>query len=139
MIDIWLKGFAVDGKLKPYDAKMHANLFDYYNNSQVEYCIRKERKKPSTNTHGYYRGVLIPFLLTQETFGGWNAIDLHKLFASLFLRDIQEKQIKDKVFLIEVTHSTSEISQAEMNRFITEVRNWLAVEHQIETPEPEKQ
>ncbi len=139
MIDIWLKGFAIDGKLKPYDAKMHANLFDYFNNSQVEYCIRKERKKPSTNTHGYYRGVLIPFLLKDEQFKGWNEIRLHRYFAVLLLKDIQEEHVKGKVFLVEYILSTAEITQERMNQFITELRILLSEEFLIETPEPEKQ
>ncbi len=139
MIEIWQPGFVKEQVLKPLDVKMHYNILEYHDNSQVEYCIRAIRKKPSINTHGYYRGVLIPFLLKTELFGGWNEIRLHRLFAVTFLKDIKEESIKGKVFLVEYVLSTGEITQKRMNDFITELREWLLTEHQIETPEPQKQ
>ena len=138
-IEIWQPAFVRERALKPLDVNMHYNILDYYNEEQVEYCIRPIRKKPSQSTHGYYRGVLIPFLLNKtELFRGWNAIRIHRLFAVTFLKDIKEENIKGKVFLVEYVLSTGEISQKRMNEFITELREWLLVEHQLETPEPEK-
>lgn len=134
---IWQNGFVKDNKLVSYNEQLAMDVLSFYNNQQVEYCIRKKKKKASPATHGYYRGVIIPLCSKAEIFGGWAVIDIHKFFANMFLKDVETKQIRGKVYIIETILSTSDISLERMIGFIAEVRSWLMQEG-IDTPEPQK-
>lgn len=134
---IWQNGFVKDNILVSYNEKLHGQVLTFYNDEQVEYCIRKKKKKVSAAAHGYYRGVIIPLCSKAEIFGGWDVIEIHKFFANMFLKDVETKQIRGKVYIIETILSTSDISLQRMIDFISSVRHWL-LQEDIDTPEPQK-
>ena len=137
-IEVRQIGFIKGFKLVPYDQNLYNNILGYYNNKQVELTIRERRKKISTNTHGYYRGVLIPTVLSTEAFGGWDRHKVHKFFAHMFLKDIETIEVRGKIYIIETILSTAKLSQKEMNLFIDKVREYLLIEHQITILDPVK-
>lgn len=137
-IEIWIAGTVKGFKFIPYDSKLEANVLGFYNSSEVEYCMRRRRTKPSDVTHGYYRGVLLPVAANCELFGGWSLAEIHEHFRNLFLQDVVEKQMNGNTIILRKILSTGEISQKRMNKFIEDVRQWLA-ENGVETMDPLKQ
>src|SRR3972149_4596934 len=136
-IQIWQQVYVKGFKLNFYDESLHANMLGFYEGQQIEFCIRRKKKKVSSNTHGYYRGVLLPVCLNSNIFGGWRIDDIHDFFADKFLGDIKTKQFEGRNIIIRSVRSTADLSQEEMNQFINEVRQFLE-EHEIKTPEPIK-
>lgn len=137
-ITIWQQGIVKGFSLKPYDEKLYGNILGYFEGEMVEFCIRKKKKKPSKETHSYYRGVIIPVCMQSEKFRGWKKDEIHKYFVSQHLKDVVEKEINGHHVFIVTTMSTSDVSQRTMNKFIEDVRNELAQEG-IVTPDPVKQ
>ncbi len=136
-ITIWEQGFVKDNKFVAYDKGLEENILSMNEGRQVERMIRRIQKKPSQFTHGYYRGVILKIAQQSEKFRGWKLIEIHKFFASLFLKDVITRKMGDTEVIIVTTLSTSETSQKRMNQFIEEVRQWLIIE-KISTPEPVK-
>lgn len=136
-IEIWQHGFAKSGKLVSYNPILHENVLTHYEGKEVEYCIRLKRNKPTLESHGYYRGIVLPCALQSEIFGGWTLDRVHNFFANLFLKDIKTEEVGGKTYIVEKTRSTAGISRKRMTEFIDQVRNWLA-EYNIITPDPQK-
>ncbi len=136
-IEIWEQGFIKNFKFVPYDTQLEANIMGFNNNFQVERLYRRVNKKATKQTHSYYRGVLIPFLLTTEKFRGWLKKDIHNYFKNLFLKDVKELQFGTATVIVVDIESTENISQKKMNQFIDNVRQHLS-EKGIQTPEPIK-
>ena len=134
---VWQTGIVKGFKLTFFNEPLYGNILGYYNNKQVEVCIREKRKKVSPETHGFYRGVILPICLQSEMFGGWKINEIHDYFASKYLADIKEKILNGNTIIIKTTLSTGGISQALMNQFIENVRQELE-ENQISTPDPIK-
>ncbi len=135
-IEIWQSGFVKGFALLPYDKALYGNVMGLYEGKQVEFLIRHKRKKITSNTHAYYRGVLLPYLINHtEEFRGWKTVDIHKYFVSKHLKDVVEKQMGEVTVLIVTTLSTGEISQKRMNDFINDVRQDLS-EIGVDSPDP---
>jgi hypothetical protein len=137
-IEIFEQGFVKNFKFVPYDPKLEANILGMLEGEQCERLIRVVKKKPSAETHGFYRGVILPLCQKTEMFRGWSLKEIHKYFASKHLRDVVEKTIGDTSVIIVTTLSTGECGQKRMNRFIQDVRQELS-ENNITTPDPVKQ
>lgn len=137
-IQIWQHGFVKDGVLKPYNQSLQKQVLDFYNNQQVEFCIRKQKQKATLKSHAYYRGVILPICAQSEIFGGYSKDKIHELFASLFLKDVKTMEVAGKIHMVTHILSTSVLSRKAMADFIDHVRNWLS-DHGIFTPEPEIQ
>ena len=136
-IVLWQHGFVKGFKLKPYNEQLYANILGFYNEQEVEFCIRKKKNNATLESHAYYRGVILPICTQSEIFGGWSLDKIHRYFAGLFLKDVETFEIKGQVEFQERILSTSSISKKKMGEFITEVRIWL-FQNGIETPEPSK-
>ncbi len=137
-IVVWLTGFVKNFNLVPYDEKLYANILGYYNNSQIEFCIRRKKKNTSAATHRYYRGVILPIAKQSNMFGGTTIDNIHKYFVRKHLQDVVELQVNGMPVIIVTDLSTSEISQKRMNEFIEAVRQEL-LENNIETPDAIKE
>jgi len=135
---IWQSGFVKGFKLKAFDDHLFSNILGFYENKQVEFCIKEKMKKVSGATHGYYRGVLLPVAAENELFGGWTITEIHDYFAEKYLSDVKEKIMGQDVIIVKRILSTRDISQKTMNHFIQQVRQELE-ENNIHTPEPIKQ
>lgn len=135
-IKIWLPGFVKGFELKIYNEKLYGNVLGFFENKQIELCIREKKKKASLSHHAYYRGIIIPACMNSELFGGWRKDEIHKLFAGMFLKDVMTKEINGKMKITETTLSTADISAKQMNDFIQEVIKWMA-EQNIQIPNPE--
>lgn len=136
-IVVWQNGFVKNFQLVPYDEKMQANILGYYNNSQIEYCIRRKKRQPSVATHRYYRGVLLPLAKQSNMFGGESIDKIHKYFVRKHLQDVVELQVNGLPVIIVTDLSTAEISQKRYNVFIDDVVKELN-ENNIEVPEKQK-
>ncbi len=135
-IEILQSGFVKGFVLIPYDKTLYGNVMGLYEGRQVEFVIRHKRKKVTSNTHGYYRGILLPYLTKHtEQFRGWKTTEVHKYFVSQHLKDIIERQMGEVTVLIMTTLSTGEISQSRMNIFIDDIRQECS-EKGISTPDP---
>lgn len=137
-IVMWQQGFVRGFKLNSYNESLFANILGMYEGEQIEFCIRKKKKKVTSATHGYYRGILLPFCLSSNLFGGWRIDEIHDYFADKFLGDIKTKEFEGKNVIIRTVQSTGELDQKQMNQFINDVRQFMS-EHDISTPEPLKQ
>jgi len=137
-LEIWENGFVKGFKFIPYDAQLEGNILGLHEGQQVERLIRRKKKKTTSETHGYYRGVVLPAAKQSETFRGWSLVDIHKYYASLYLKDVVEKELDGITVLIVTTLSTGEVGQKRMNRYIEDVVKDLN-EHGIIVPEPQKQ
>lgn len=137
-IKINLPGFVKNFNYKPYDEKMYYSILGFYNNKEVNLCITERKKNPSSNTHGYYRGIILPICQQTELFRGWRLDEIHKYFASKYLKDVVEKEINGMNVIIVTTLSSGEVSQKTMNKFIDEVVKELN-ENGIVVPEAIKQ
>lgn len=137
-IEIWQHGFAKNEKLVSYNPLLHNNVLKHYEGKEVEYCIRLKKKKPTLESHGYYRGIILPVCLQSELFGGWTLDRVHSFFANLFLKDVITEEVAGQVHIIQKVRSTSGISKKKMGEFIDQVRGWLS-EQSINTPDPVKQ
>jgi len=134
---IWHDAFVKeDGTITFYNKSLYRSIISSMKGKQIKACFKEVNKKPSTETHGYYRGVLIPLAASTEMFRGWKKDEIHKYFASEFLKDVIEKKIGFTTVLIVTTLSTADTSQKRMNEFISDVRQFLE-ENGITTPEPE--
>lgn len=138
-LNIWQTGVVRAFKLVPYNPDLHANVLGFYNDKEVEYLIREKKKKPTLETHAYYRGIIIPVCMQSEVFGGWKRDKIHRYFAGLFLKDVETFEVGGDVHFQEHILSTSSISKKEMGVFIDEVRRYLLEKHNIVTPDPVKQ
>ncbi len=134
-ITIWESGFVKGFQFVPYNKELSANIMGMNEGQMVERMIRRIKKKPSKELHGYYRGVIIPTALNDEQFRGWSRVDVHNHFKSLFLKDVKEMQMGSATVLVVDIQSTSDISKKRMSQFIEDVRRYLA-ERGIETPDP---
>ncbi len=137
-LEIWQYGVIRQNVLKPYNTALHSNVMQHYNDQEVEYCIRKKKQSPTQESHNYYRGIILGVCEQAEIFGGWKRDKIHRFFASMFLKDVEVKEIKGKTYMVESILSTGAISKKRMVQFIEEVRAWLDMQGII-TPEPQKQ
>lgn len=136
-IVIWQQGSVKGFKLNPYNESLFSSILGFYEGEQIEFCIRKKKKKVSSATHAFYRGILLPLCLSSNLFGGWRIDDMHDYFADKFLGDIKTKQLDGRNIIIRTVQSTADLSQEQMNQFINDVRQFME-EHEIKTPEPIK-
>ena len=138
-IEVWQHGFVKGFDLKPYNEKLHASILGYYNNHEVEYIIRRPKKRPTMESHGYYRGVILPCAQASNIFGGWNLEEIHKFFASEFLKDVITTEINGRIFITTHILSTGSISKKQMAKFIQDVIQWLAENGVTNIPQPSTQ
>ena len=139
MIDfkVWHDAFCKsDGTLAYYNKPVYDSCIDLLKNKQVKVYIKEVKRKTSHETHGYYRGVILHVAQQSEMFRGWKLDEIHKYFASEFLKDVIEKKIGETTVLIVTTISTADTDQKRMNEFITDVRIFLE-QNGINTPDPE--
>lgn len=92
--------------------------------------------------HGYYRLLNKWLAENTETFGGWLTEDIHDFARSLFLNRSVTFKWTDKQGKVHSEHkeyleSTSRIGKKKMAQFVTNWRDWLLAEQNIETPEAE--
>ncbi|MCC7514513.1 MAG: hypothetical protein IT212_07455 [Bacteroidia bacterium] len=110
-----------------YNPELHTRQMQDLDGKEFEEVIKEKHVKPSTSTHGYYRGGIISSCLTTNEFAGWDKEEVNDYFCGLFLKRVVEKIFPDGK-RVEVIHigSTGDLNQREMNEFIETVVRYLA-------------
>ncbi len=106
-----------------YNPELYLKQLQQLDGKEFEEIIKEKHIKPSTSTHGYYRGGIISTCLVSEKFGGWTEDEVHKYFTNKFLKTVIEKVFESTGDIIELFYirSTSELTQKEMNDYIEQV------------------
>lgn len=131
-------GIVKNGKKIYYNPGLYANQMRELEGKEFEEVISEKHIKPSTETHGYYRGGIIPTALLAEKFGGWTEDDIHLYYTNKYLKTVIEKFYPDgKREELVTIRSTGELNQKEMNEYIEKVKADLALEG-IEVLDPQQ-
>jgi hypothetical protein len=93
---------------------------------KIEIEYRKQRKSISKDTFGYYWGGIVPTALEFEMFGGWSDKRFDLYFRGKYLSYTELFIVngvkEEKVYVKDL----KDLSQEEMNIYITQVVQWLA-------------
>lgn len=131
-------GRVVEGERKYYTEELLRRNLESLEGQEFEETIKLRHKKVSRDTHGYYRGGILPTCHESEWFSSVDTQDtIHEFFADLFLSFHKEVKVGGQVLTIKKVLSTSEINQKEMNEFIDKVLAWCA-HHDIVVLDPEQ-
>lgn len=129
-------GSVVGGKRKYLKPIQHQKALDALEGKEFEEIICQRFEQVTIDQHGYYRsGIIRHACMESETFGGWSESDLDQHFKELFLTFAKSKTInyngKEETIELKITESTANIGKKRMTKFIEDVLNYLASEHDI--------
>jgi len=101
------------------------------------YCLKefsaKDAKIRSTPENKYMWGVVVEILSNEL---GYSKNEMHEILKGLFLREPRHIKAKDKVKEVWITKSTTELTVAEFEDYMSEIRQWASIEMGIFIPEP---
>lgn len=137
--DILHLGIIRNGKKIYYRPELYLRQIQLLEGKEFEERIKEKFVKPSTSTHAFYRGAIIPTCLLTEKFGGWSEDEIHTFFTNMYLSRTIEKVFESSGEVVELKEidSTGSLNQKEMNIFIERVLAFLADEG-IEVLSPEQ-
>ena len=101
------------------------------------YCLKeftgKEAKIRSTPENKYYWGVVVE-ILSDEL--GYSKNEIHEILKGMFLSDVKFLKTKNGVKEARIPKSTTELTTAEFENYLSEIRQWAIMELGILIPEP---
>jgi len=93
----------------------------------------KEAKIRSTEENNYYWGVVIEILSSEI---GYPKDEMHEILKALFLQETKYLKTHDGVVEAKISKSTSELTIAEFEDYLTKIREWAIMEFGILIPLP---
>ena len=93
--------------------------------------VFKQRSEPENR---YYWGVVVTIL--RNELGEHSKYVVHEMLKSMFLKEIHHIETVHGVKEIEAPKSTTELSTAEFEDYLTSIRQWASMELGIFIPEP---
>ena len=120
------KGTVKSGRFVPADPLSFKLAFCALEGKPIYVTVSKETKRRSNNQNAYYHGVVIK-LLAECT--GYTPDEAHDAVRWLFLRVRRDG-------LPESVRSTTSLSTAEFETYMTDIRQWASVELGCYIPEP---
>ena len=102
----------------------------------VEIIIRKpkiDRSSRSTQQNRYYHGVIIP-ILSEEL--GYSKEEIHEVLKSKFLSKNLYIETKHGSTHIRVVKSTASLDTLEMEKYLSDIRQWSSIDLGIFIPLP---
>jgi hypothetical protein len=131
-------GRVVEGKRKYYNEHLHTQVINEMEGHEFEEVIKTRHRKVSKDTHGYYRGGILPTCMQSEMFAHVdNQDDIHDFFVGKYLTITKVIEVGGEYYEFKKAYSTGEISQEEMNEFIEKVQAWCFT-HNITLLDPEQ-
>lgn len=134
------EAYLKNGKLfTPY---LHLQKTHALEDKKLQLTIEEYPENVSANQHGYYRKLNSWLAENTNCFSGWHTDRIHDFARSLFLFESATFSIVRPGGEIEIIESRNLISTADcgkkrMSQFITQWRDYLLYELDIETPEAE--
>ena len=122
------KGTVAEGKFKPDDAMAFRLDFCRHEGKRVTVSVKRETKKRSNNQNRYYWGVVIALL---SDAAGYTPDEMHDALRMEFLRINKGSNPK-----LPTIRSTTELSTAEMERYLDACRRLAATIYGVYIPEP---
>lgn len=92
---------------------------------RIELTVKKQRRHRSNNQNNYYFGVVIQ-MLSEEL--GYTPEEMHEALKFHFLRDESRR--------LPTVKSTADLSTVEFESYLTQIRQWAAIELNISIPLP---
>jgi hypothetical protein len=125
------------GKIKER-TKFQKFLFDVKDGRYL--CKFENKNKRSHSQNSYYWAVVIPIILEQLRYAGYDEIktpnDVHEILKYKFLR----KQIpNDQGEFVEMLGSTAQLSKKEFGEYIDAICKWVGESFSINIPGPGSQ
>ena len=102
----------------------------------VEVVVRPYTdKSPRSNQQSrYYWGVVIPLI---SDYTGYTKDEIHEILKHLFLAEMLEIKSKDgEQHKIRIAKSTTDLNTTEMEDFLSNIRQWAAMELGVFVPTP---
>ena len=119
-------GTVTKGKFKPDNAQAFKLAFCVLEGKRVEVTVSKESKRRSTDQNSYYWGIVVK--LVAELLG-YTLDEAHSALKWLFLR-------KRADGMPDTVSSTTELTTAQFEEYMTSVRQWASTELGCWIPEP---
>jgi hypothetical protein len=113
------------GKFIPDNPAVFRKAFYLHDGKQVQLSVTRKREKRSSNQNKYYWGVVLP-LIAQTT--GYTIDESHDAMKMQFLVKRTAK--------VPTTRSTTDLSTAEMEEYLENIRRFAAVELSCYVPIP---
>jgi len=99
----------------------------------VEVVVKTPDKSRSNNQNRYYWGVVLK-LIADHT--GYSIDELHEILKGIFLRKRIELETKNGISEQFISKSTAELTTAEMETYLSNIRQWSSLELGCYIPEP---
>lgn len=122
-------------KLEKGKLRIHQkDLFDMYlcslpKDKELEVVVKVWRQNRSNNQNRYLFGVVYKIISEHL---GYTDLELHEIFKAMFLSEEVEFQGET----LTIVKSSTKLNTAEMEEFISRIRNWAAFEHKLTIPLP---
>ena len=114
------------GKFAPDNVPRFREAFYPHEGKTVEVVVRRKRKARSNQQNRYYHGVVLR-LISDTT--GYSPTEAHEAMKMLFL-------LAHRDGLPDTVRSTADLSTAEMEEYLSQVRQWASVEISTYIPDP---
>ena len=126
-------GIVENGKLALHE---NEKFKDYLHSlkGNVELILRPIKNQRSSNQNRYYWGVVVK-LISEHT--GLNKEQTHRLLLEKFLSEQIVYETKDGTTFQKIPKSSTEVSTAEFEEFLFQIKIWVAEEFSLEIPDPE--
>ncbi len=130
------KGTAVNGEVKYYRPEMLKEFLKKFEGHAVDVLFEPHNPDASRESHGYYRALNRWLSQNTESFGGWDADDIHSWAIDQCGTIYKSYPYKDGYREVKRRLSLSNISKRDMRWFMDRWIKYLATEHEIVVPEP---
>ena len=120
------RGKVCEGKLHFSNLSLYQANIDELEGKEFEIQLIERVTDVTKNQHNYYNGIILPYALKHESFGGWTKQELDKALKTMFLKEEKTKELNG--IPMKVTHIPSKagIGKNKMKKYISLVIVFLA-------------
>jgi hypothetical protein len=130
-------GKVENGEALYFDLNLYLSNLQLLEGKEFELVIDERFHETTRDEHAFYRGGIIPTMMQDENFRGWEKDEIHAYLTNRFLGETVVKELRGVLQEVRKVPSTANIGRKRMAQFITDVITWLGTMG-IEVKDPEQ-